>query len=82
MKQIRLMSWFIDSEEFLAKLVIHEGYRIIIRKIIDPIAIVTGRIAGGITPEKYDIVGKEEEINKFVDFIKQSEFDIEIIEGP
>ena len=77
MKQIRITCWFLDSEEFLAKLVISEGYKIIIRKIIDPIAIVTGRLQS-MVPEKYDIYGKDEEINKFEEFINSSDFDIEI----
>lgn len=78
MKQIRLVCWFVDSEEFVAKLVIVNGFKCIIRKIIDPMAIVTGR--GSITGEKYDFYGKEEEINKVIEFINQSDYDVEIIE--
>lgn len=77
MKQIRIVCWFEESEVWLARLVISEGFRIIIRKIVDPLLIMS-TIARGIVGEKYDIKGEEDEINRFIIWI--SDMDIEIIE--
>jgi hypothetical protein len=78
MKQIRIRCWFQKSEEFIAKLVIAKGYKIVIRKIIDPITIVAGK--GYLTGEQYDIVGKDEEVDKLIEYLETGDYDIDIEE--
>lgn len=78
MKHIRLTCWFTNSEEWLAKLVICEGYKISIRKIIDPLAIITGR--GRLCKESYDIFGFDKEVNRLKLYLENGDFDVEIIE--
>ncbi len=78
MKQIRIRCYFTKSEDFIAKLVIHNGYKIIIRKIIDPMLIISSRMS--IIGEQYDIFGKEEEIDNLIEYLNSSDYDIEIIE--
>ena len=78
MKQIRLRCLFEESEEFIAKLVIVKGYKIVIRKIIDPMAIITSN--HHLTGEQYDIIGHIEEIDKLIAYLKSSDYDIEIYE--
>lgn len=77
MEQLRLKCWFADSEEFVAKLVLKEGFRCSIRKIIDPMFIIISR--GRFGGEQYDFFGKTEEINRLVEFLENSGFDVEII---
>jgi len=79
MEKIRVRCWFTDSEEFVAKLICKEGlFRLQIRKIIDPMHIITSR--GMIDGEQYDFFGKTEDINKLLEILKNSDFDVEIIE--
>lgn len=77
MTKIRVTCWFNNSEEFVAKLVIVNGYKCYIRKIIDPIAIITGR--SGYFGEKYEFSGKVEEIDKLADYLENSDFDVEVV---
>lgn len=79
MEQLRVRCWFTDSEEFVAKLIAKEGlFKLQIRKIIDPMYIITSR--GMIDGEQYDFFGKTEDINKLSEILKNSDFDVEIIE--
>ena len=77
MTKIRVTCWFENSEEFVAKLVIANGYKCYINKIIDPMAIITGR--SGYFGEKYDFFGKIEEINKLTDYLENSDFDVDVV---
>lgn len=73
--------WFLDSEEFIAKEAVKQGWsrKVIIRKVIDPLEYVTGRLQGMICPAQYEFYGKEELINKIKDYFETSEFDIEVV---
>ena len=77
MKQLRVRCWFMDSEEFIAKLICKEGlFRLQIRKIIDPMHIITSR--GMIDGEQYDFFGKTEEIDRLAEFLENSDYDVEV----
>lgn len=80
-KKICVKCWFLDSEEFIAKLAVKEGWsrRISIRKVIDPLNYVTGRLQGLIEAEQYEFYGKEEKINEVEEFFNTSDYDVEII---
>ena len=80
-KKVNVKCWFIDSEEFIAKLAVKEGWsrKLIIRKVIDPLNYVTGRLQGLIEAEQYEFYGKEEDTDKVVDFFEASDFDVEVI---
>ena len=80
MKQIRVVCWFTDSEKFIAKLVVSNDINVRIMKNIDPVTIITGRVSAGISGEKYDIFGFGEEIDKLTEYLKASDFDVEIEE--
>lgn len=80
-KKVNVKCWFLDSEEFIARIAVKEGWsRIVsIRKVIDPLNYVTGRLQGMIEAEQYEFYGKEEYIDKVVNFFKTSDFDVEVI---
>ena len=78
MKQLRVICWFIDSEEFVAKLICKEGlFGLQIRKTIDPARIISSR--GMNYWEQYDFFGKEEDVDKLAKFLENSDFDVEVI---
>lgn len=80
-KKICVKCWFLDSEEFIAKVAVKEGWSrsIIIRKVIDPLNYVTGRLQNMIEGEQYEFYGKEKQINEVKEFFNTSDYDVEVI---
>ena len=76
MKQIKIKCWFTDSERTIAYFILMGEYNIKVRKIIDPVIVMRVPLNG----EEYDIYGKEEEIDRFIEDLKSTDYDFEIFE--
>ena len=81
MEKIIVKCYFTNSEEFIAKVAVKEGWPrwISIRKVIDPLSIVTGRYDTLVDAEQYEFYGKREYIEKIRNFFTNGEYDVEVI---
>lgn len=77
MKQIKIKCFFADSERTIAYFMLMGEYNIKIRKIIDPVIVMREPLTG----EEYDIFGKEEGVNRFIEDLKSKDYDIEVLDG-
>ena len=78
MKRIILTCWFTDSEKFVAKMAIKGNWDCMIRKIIDPVEVLMAKDPYMIAGDRYEISGKEDEINKVIKFINDHYYDYDV----
>ena len=77
MEMLKVTCWFDDSEKIVSKIMLENGYKCRVVKVINPTAIIMGR-TGGLYGDKYEFFGEVEEINKLAEYLENSDLDVNV----